>query len=61
MKTTYFFFLLVGLTLGPLFSLHATSLPEFTSKSATLWINSQPLKASDLKGNVVLLEIWTST
>src|SRR6478736_2572646 len=28
---------------------------------ATAWINSQPLKAADLRGKVVLFEFWTYT
>jgi thiol-disulfide isomerase/thioredoxin len=28
---------------------------------ATAWINSQPLKATDLRGKVVLIEFWTYT
>lgn len=33
------------------------SLPEFQGISQ--WLNSAPLKASDLKGNVVLVQFWT--
>ena len=35
-------------------------LPEFQNQSQDFWINSKPLKAADLKGRVVLLEVWTS-
>ena len=35
-------------------------MPEFTSTSPQLWVNSKPLKRADLRGKVVLLEIWTS-
>lgn len=35
-------------------------MPEFTSSAPERWINSEPLKKAALKGNVVLLEIWTS-
>ena len=38
----------------------AGTMPEFTTSSAEFWINSAPLKKSDLRGKVVLLEIWTS-
>lgn len=34
-------------------------LPEFTESSADKWINSKPLSVEDLKGNVVLVDIWT--
>ena len=33
--------------------------PEFTSSSPADWINSEPLKISDLAGSVVLLDVWT--
>jgi thiol-disulfide isomerase/thioredoxin len=29
--------------------------------SATEWLNSQPLTATDLRGNVVLVDFWTYT
>ncbi|MBC7565231.1 cytochrome c biogenesis protein DipZ [Candidatus Saccharibacteria bacterium] len=35
----------------------STPAPEFTGLSG--WINSQPLKLSDLKGKVVLVDFWT--
>lgn len=35
-------------------------MPEFTTTSEKLWINSKPLKKADLKGKVLLLEVWTS-
>ena len=34
-------------------------LPEFTEQSSESWINSSPLKVEDLKGKVVLVDIWT--
>ena len=34
-------------------------LPEFTQQDAQRWINSDPLKIDDLKGKVVLVDIWT--
>lgn len=33
--------------------------PEFTHAQTSDWINSKPLKLADLKGKVVLLDIWT--
>ena len=35
------------------------SLPEFTQKSSSAWINSKPLRVGDLRGRVVLLDVWT--
>ena len=35
-------------------------MPEFRNQSPSRWINSPPLKRADLKGKVVLIEIWTS-
>lgn len=35
-------------------------MPEFRNQSPSHWINSKPLKRADLKGKVVLIEIWTS-
>ena len=35
-------------------------LPEFTIRSPEHWINSEPLRKSDLKGKIVFIEIWTS-
>jgi len=44
-------------------AVHAESrlrpLPEFTQASADAWLNSAPLKKSDLKGKVVLIDVWT--
>ena len=36
------------------------AMPEFTATSKELWVNSKPLKRADLKGKVLLLEVWTS-
>ncbi|MEM9055846.1 MAG: redoxin family protein [Pseudomonadota bacterium] len=36
----------------------APLLPEFTHRSASDWINSAPLTRGDLKGSVVLLDVW---
>ena len=35
-------------------------MPEFTTASPNLWVNSKPLKKADLTGKVLMLEIWTS-
>lgn len=36
-----------------------TPLPQFTGKNADLWLNSAPLQTADLRGKVVLLQVWT--
>lgn len=36
-------------------------MPELPKLSAERWLNSPPLQLADFKGQVVLIEIWTST
>ncbi len=33
--------------------------PEFPKVSAERWLNSPPLKMSELRGKVILLDVWT--
>lgn len=33
--------------------------PEFPKVDAARWLNSPPLKMADLRGKVILLEVWT--
>lgn len=33
--------------------------PEFTQMDSSAWFNSEPLSIKDLRGKVVLLDIWT--
>jgi hypothetical protein len=33
--------------------------PEFPTADPGLWINSSPLSMSDLRGLVVVLDVWT--
>ena len=33
--------------------------PEFTGRDTSVWINSPPLTLADLRGHVVLIDIWT--
>lgn len=35
-------------------------MPEFTSKDPKLWVNTKPLMKDNLKGKVLLLEVWTT-
>jgi len=37
----------------------APAAPEFTQSGADAWLNSPPLRMQDLRGKVVLLDIWT--
>jgi glutathione peroxidase-family protein len=37
----------------------AAAAPEFTHTRPEEWINSAPLRLSDLRGTVVLLDVWT--
>jgi len=34
-------------------------MPEFTNANPQEWFNTKPLKRADLKGKVILLDIWT--
>lgn len=34
-------------------------MPEFTQADPMAWINSKPLSVKDLRGKVVLLDVWT--
>lgn len=36
-----------------------TPLPAFTQTAADAWLNGSPLRAEDLRGRVVLLDVWT--
>jgi len=33
--------------------------PEFPVVAETRWLNSSPLKMADLRGKVVMLDVWT--
>lgn len=33
--------------------------PEFPKVAAERWLNSPPLKMSELRGKVILLDVWT--
>jgi len=58
--------LLLGIVLLGLFGLSqlgaspaASPIPEFTNNNPAQWFNSKPLTRADLKGKVVLLDVWT--
>ena len=34
-------------------------MPEFTQVDPSAWINSEPLSVADLRGKVVLIDVWT--
>lgn len=48
---------------GRLFEVQAETLsqplPEFTQTNADAWLNSEPLSVKQLRGKVVLLDVWT--
>ncbi|QMU61725.1 MAG: redoxin family protein [Gammaproteobacteria bacterium] len=35
------------------------TMPEFTQIDEAAWLNSKPLSSSDLRGKVVLIDVWT--
>ncbi len=50
------------LYLSPAHAQHSAAprdLPAFTQRSAKDWINSPPLTVRDLRGKVVLVDVWT--
>jgi hypothetical protein len=36
-------------------------MPDFPEAGPEFWINSKPLALQDLRGQVVLIEVWAST
>jgi hypothetical protein len=42
-------------------SAQPATMPEFPEAGPELWINSKPLALKDLRGQVVLIEVWDST
>lgn len=48
-----------GLAAAPDPSTAVRPAPEFTRSDAPGWINSTPLTLADLRGKVVLLDVWT--
>jgi len=55
--------LLVAITLFVSMSVHAIDLqrplPEFTTADPADWFNSEPLVTADLRGKVLLVDVWT--
>lgn len=62
-RTYYIFLFLIFLGMFGLSQVRAFAsssvMPEFTNKNPDEWFNSKPLKRADLKGKVVLLDVWT--
>lgn len=54
-----FMLLILVTTTGSAEPIEYRKAPEFTQKSSQAWINSPPLSLAQLKGHVVLLDIWT--
>jgi len=36
-----------------------TQMPGFTQTEESAWINSEPLSVEDLRGKVILIDVWT--
>lgn len=51
--------LCVALTAACAQAVDQRPLPEFTTTKADHWFNSPPLKVADLRGQVVLVDVWT--
>lgn len=54
--------LFIAITLLTAACAHAAAprpLPEFTSNEATEWFNSPPLTTTQLRGKVLLVDVWT--
>ena len=58
--TAALFTVVTSATPRPISAFGETPLPEFHNQNEKYWINSKPLSLADLKGKVVLIEIWTS-
>lgn len=59
LKKIGYFMIIPALLAGILGASRAGRLPSFSG--ATLWLNSPPLAAADLRGKVVVVEFWTYT
>ena len=53
------FLLLVSLTAAHTHAGDSRPLPEFTSSAAEHWFNSAPLRVKDLRGQVLMIDVWT--
>lgn len=51
--------LVAGLAVATVSAGDSIPAPEFTRTDADSWINSDPLVMEDLRGKVVLLDVWT--
>ena len=38
---------------------YPSDIPEFTQKNTNAWFNSAPLSVKDLRGKVLLVDVWT--
>lgn len=45
---------------SPQLAADGPAMPEFTRRSAEAWLNTQPLTAAEVRGKVILLEVYTS-
>ena len=47
------------LALAPAKAMDPRPLPEFTSSASENWFNSEPLRVEKLRGQVLLVDVWT--
>ena len=50
-----------GIKILPSLMMAPRPIPEFPNQGPEAWVNSQPLKVADLRGKVVLIEVWTTS
>lgn len=58
-RTHSLLFVLLLAAVGCAQSMEQRPLPEFTTSTAAHWFNSPPLQVADLRGKVLLIDVWT--
>lgn len=59
MRHILFASLIVLIALGDAWAFDQRPLPQFTTQNAADWSNSPPLNTADLRGRVLLVDVWT--